>query len=451
MKYIKNMWHIKKPFLILMLCIVAAAAVAEDYSLEDYLARVEKFSKDLILSRQDVEKADVTVTQARSALLPTIGVQAGYTRNLWDIEQSTPIGASTTSTGGASPLYPLIRQDMRTNTDNELSLGLGVEQNVFNMKAIAALRASRQYRDLYGTAYTEAKRQITNAARKAYFGAVLLREMLSVREASEKNNQAAYEDMRKQYEAGMARELDMLLAEVAWQQSVPAVTQARRDLENALIQIKTLADIELGDPIALTTPLDSFPQLPQEVSPEESYSRRTDYQFLLQQRDLADISIDLALADFFPTISASLGLSRQGRGDQAKLMDTHTDVLQLGVKIALPVYTGGARRSQLEIEKINLRKHDTELAKMRDFIQAEITRLYLSLRESWERIGSSKITSETADKAYRLVRLSLANGMATQLEVNTAAVRLEEAQLAYYNSVYDYLTLYFDWEKALGL
>jgi outer membrane protein TolC len=319
------------------------------------------------------------------------------------------------------------------------------------MKAIAALRASKQYKNLYGTAYTEAKRQITNAARKAYFGAVLLREMLSVREDSEKNNLAAYEDMKKQYEAGMARELDMLLAEVAWQQSIPAVTLARRDLENALIQLKTLADIELDEPIALTTPLDSFPELPKEVSPEESYSRRTDYMLLLQQRDITDISIDLALADFFPTISASLGLSRLGYGDQAKLMDTHTDVLQLGVKIALPVYTGGARRSQLEIEKINLRKQDTELAKKRDSIQAEITRLYLSLRESWERIGSSKITSETADKAYRLVRLSLANGMATQLEVNTAAVRLEEAQLAYYNSVYDYLTWYFDWEKALGL
>jgi outer membrane protein TolC len=335
--------------------------------------------------------------------------------------------------------------------DNELSLGVGVQQTIFNVKAITALKASREYRNLYGTAYDEAKKLITNAARKAYFGTVLLREVLSVREAAEKNNRAAYEDMKKQYEAGMARELDMLLAEVAWQQSVPNVTQARRDLENALIQLKTLANIELARPLELTTPLSSFPELPQEVPPEESYARRTDYALLLHQRQLADISLDLALADFFPTISASLSLARQGYGNQSKLMDTHVDVLQLGVKIALPVYTGGARRDQLKIEKINLRKQDTELAKKRDDIQAEITRLYLSLKEAWERIASSKITSETADKAYRLVRLALANGMATQLEVNTSAVRLEEAQLSYYNSVYDYLALYFDWEKALGL
>jgi outer membrane protein TolC len=441
------MRRVKILFLVLLMY-GAAFAAAETYSLEDYLARVEKFSKDLTLSRQDLEKADVTVSQAWSSLLPSLGLEAGYTRNLWDVEQSTPIGASTTPSGS---MYPLIRKDVDTNMDNELSLGAGLQQSIFNMQALTALRASKEYRDLYGTAYGETKKLITNAARRAYFGALLLREVLTVREASEKNNKAAYEDMKKQYAAGMARELDMLLAEVAWQQSVPNVTQARRDLENALIQLKTLANIDLAQPLELTTPLSSFPQLPAEVSPEESYTRRTDYALLLHQRELADISLDLALADFFPTISASLSLARQGYGNQSKLMDTHVDVLKLGVKIALPVYTGGARRDQLKIEKINLARQDTQLAKKRDDIQAEITRLYLSLREAWERIASSKITAETAEKAYRLVRLALANGMATQLEVNTSAVRLEEAQLAYYNSVYEYLILYFDWEKALGL
>ncbi|MCL1817494.1 MAG: TolC family protein [Spirochaetaceae bacterium] len=438
----------KKAVCIFLVVFTAAFAAAENYSLEDYLARVEKFSKDLSLSRQEVEKADVTVSQAWSALLPTVGVEAAYTRNLWDVKQSQPVGVNLPAS--PSGFYPLERLDIK-NPDNALSLGLGVQQSVFNLKALAALQASKEYKNLSDAAHTEVRRLIINLARKAYFGTVLLREVLAVREASEKNNKDAYEDMRKQYAAGMARELDMLLAEVAWQQSVPAVTQARRDLENALIQIKTLAGIELDKTIQLTTPLDSFPELPEEVSPQESYARRSDYALLLHQRELAKISVDLALADFFPVVSASLGLTRQGYGNQAKLMENHVDVLQLGVKVALPVYTGGARRSQLEIEKINLSKQDTELAKKRDEIQAEVSRLYLSLREARQRIDSSRITAEIAEKAYRLVRLSLANGMATQLEVNTAALRLEEAQVAYYNSVLEYLSLYFDWEKALGI
>jgi outer membrane protein TolC len=437
----------KKIFFVLMIT-TAAFAAAETYSLEDYLARVEKFSKDLTLSRQDVEKADVTVNQAWSALLPTVGVQAGYTRNLWDIEQSTPVGASTTAMGS---MYPLIRKDIDSNMDNELTLGIGVEQTLFNMKAIAALRASRQYKNLYGIAYEEAKRLITNAARKAYFGAVLLREVLAVREASQENARAVYEDMKKRYEAGMAQELEMLRAEVTWQTSIPEVTLARKNLEIAAVQLKSLAGIDLTESVELSTPLSSYPDLPGEVSPEESYARRSDYTLLLQQKEIAEISIALAEADFFPVISASLNLARQGYGNQSKLMDGHVDVLQLGVKVALPVYTGGARRSQLSIEKLNLGKQDTQLAKKRDDIQAEITGLYLSLKEAWERIQSAKMTMQTAEKAYRLARLSLENGLATQLEVNESAVQLEQIQLLYYSSVYEYLSLYFDWEKALGL
>ena len=442
------MSSIRIPAACIFLLIAASFAAAQDYSLEDYLARVEKYSKDLSLSRQDVEKADATVSQAWSSLLPTVGVQAGYTRNLWDVKQPQPVGVDLPA--NPSGFYPTVWKDMRVNTDNELSLGLGVQQTIFNLKALAALQASKEYKSFSDTAYTEVRRTIINIARKAYFGTVLLGEVLSVRTSTEKNNKDAYEDMRKQYQAGMARELDMLLAEVAWQQSVPLVTQARRDLENAMIQLKTLAGIELDKDVKLTTPLSNFPDLPKEVSVEDCYAKRSDYALLLHRRQLASIAVDLALADFFPTVSASLGLARQGYGNQAKLMDTTVDVFTIGVKVALPVYTGGARRSQLQIDKISLSQQDTELAKKRDDIQAEISRLYLSLKEARQRIDSSKMTAQTAEKAYRLVRLSLANGMATQLEVNTASLRLEEAQLSYYNSVLEYLSLYFDWEKALG-
>jgi outer membrane protein TolC len=61
------------------------------------------------------------------------------------------------------------------------------------------------------------------------------------------------------------------------------------------------------------------------------------------------------------------------------------------------------------------------------------------------------MTVETAEKAYRLARVALENGLATQLEVSGSATRLEQIQLLYYSSVYEYLPLYFDREKALGL
>ena len=126
------------------------------------------------------------------------------------------------------------------------------------------------------------------------------------------------------------------------------------------------------------------------------------------------------------------------------------DVLQLGVKVALPIYTGGARISQMEIERINLKKAETQLGKKIDEIQAEIRRLYLSLQEARERIESARAVLETAKKAYKIAKGSRENGLATQLELNESSVQLEQAGLNYVSSVYEYLSLYFDWEKAVG-
>ena len=42
------------------------------------------------------------------------------------------------------------------------------------------------------------------------------------------------------------------------------------------------------------------------------------------------------------------------------------------------------------------------------------------------------------------------NGLATQLELKDSRILLDQAQLNYYSSIYDYLAAYFDWQKATG-
>ncbi|MDR2588594.1 MAG: TolC family protein [Spirochaetales bacterium] len=436
---------------ILFLCALVCAggfAAAEDYSLEGYLEQVEKYSKDLSLSRKNVEQAELVVRQAWAAVLPTIFAQVGYKRNLLDIKQPQPIGASTTAMGG---IYPLALQKMDVNKDNEVTLALGLNQVIFNKKAFAGLKYGKEYQNISGIAYDETKSVILTAAKKAYFGALLLQNVLTVREDAQENDRAVWENMKKRYEAGLAQELEMLRAEVTWQSRTPEVTQARRDLKIALLQLKNLAGIDINEEIVLTTPLAEFPALPGEVDIEECLARRGDYTLLLRQKRLTEISAEVAAADHYPTVSASLNLARTGSGDKAKLMESPINSLQLGVTIGLPIFSGGAVSSQVQSEKIDIAKQDTEIAKKREDIQTEITQLELSLREAWQRIETSQKTQETAQRAYNLARLSLENGLITQLELNDSAVQLEQVQLGYYSAVYDYLSRYFDWEKALGL
>ena len=56
----------------------------------------------------------------------------------------------------------------------------------------------------------------------------------------------------------------------------------------------------------------------------------------------------------------------------------------------------------------------------------------------------------TAEKAFRIAEVSARNGLATQLELKDARVVLDQAQVNYYSSIYQYLDAYFDWQNAIG-
>jgi hypothetical protein len=76
------------------------------------------------ISKIDIASA-MPVMQIVLEPAPNIGAQAGYTRNLSDMMTSTPIASNPVS--GA-----LIYQDIDTNRDNEFTIGLGVNQTLFD-------------------------------------------------------------------------------------------------------------------------------------------------------------------------------------------------------------------------------------------------------------------------------------------------------------------------------
>jgi outer membrane protein TolC len=433
-----------------ILLVLSSFAFPETFSLKDYLSRVEERSNDLILARKDVTLAELGVRQAKSALFPSVFVQAGYNRNFLDIKQPYPYAADSGNPfGSGNALHPLLYQNIDINKDNEFSAGVLVNQTLFNLKAYHALKFGEEYTALTNTIYNEKSRTIRNIAKKMYFQAVLLEEVRKVKEASLQNDRDAYEDMRRKFEAGLIMELEVLRAEVAWKTKIAEVSQAKKDLEIALINLKALAGIPLEESLVLGEDFSSVPDLPAESAPDRIAAARSDYELLLRQERLREIGIDLAKADFYPIVSASLTYGYTAMNDKIDLSGG-TDILQLGVKVALPVYMGGVRLAAVENERINLEKTRIELKKKQDEIVSETRRIFLSLKEAKERIESARAVREIAGRAYALAKLSQENGLITQLELNESAVQLEGARLQYTLAVFEYLVSYFDWEKATG-
>jgi len=437
----------KTAFVVLAFLLLGAAwSAAEELGLKDYLARVDERSKDIILARKDVTAALLDVKAAWSNLLPNVYAQAGYGRNFLDVKQDYPVAVDTSGGG----VQPLIYRKVDVNRNNDFSAGLVMSQNLFNLKAIYALRFGEEYSGLTRDVLEETTRSVRNAAKKLYYQAVLLGEVAKVKEASEKSDREIYLDVKRKFEAGAADELDMLRAEVSWKSKIAETSQARKNRDVVLLGLKLLAGIPPETRVALTDGFASVPDLPPQAALAGVLSSRSDYGILLRQKRMTEIAKDLSRADYYPVVTGTLTYGYQASSDSFRPAEDKVQIVQLGVKIALPVYTGGAIEANLEKEDVRIEKAGLELKKKEDEVVTELSQLSLALREARDRIDSAKAVVETAERAFSVAKTALDNGLITQLELNESSVQLEGARLQYNLAVFDYLSAFFDWEKATG-
>lgn len=429
-------------FLFLTVMLSAGTSLhALELTLEEYITLVEKNSKQLMQAAKDVEIAAATEKAAASQAYPMIGAQAGYTRNLTDIKQPYPVAAGPDGT--------LIYRDVDVNLDNELSFGLSLDQQLFNMKVFNAIKASREYRLMTGYIMDAQKQAILTMAKKVYYQNFLLEKLLEVKISMENNTHENYLNIKNKYESGLISQFDLLRAEVDWKMKIPETTQARKNLDLARINFKNLAGISQEEEIILDCSFGEYPEMPVLISPPDILADRPDYKTLIREISLREINIRAARADHYPTVSGNI-LYALSAGSDTFSFDDSTRVVQAGIVVSVPIFTGGALAAQDRKARAEYEQAEIRLRQLKEDVSAEISSIYLLLKETSERIDSASATLETAEKAYEIAQASYTSGMATQLDLKDATVSLELARINHLSAVYEYLASYFDWQHAVG-
>jgi len=429
--------------------IPAAAVSAADYDLAAYLKKVEQDNTDITLARRDLDAAVQSVVQTRSALLPTVGLQGSYTRNMKDIEQPTAVAANSNETV-APGIYPLIYDDYDSNKDNEVLIALGVNQKVFDAEAIARFEQARKGRTLRSEALEATRRGVRNGAKKLYAQTQLAMSVVTVMETSERTAEETYRDIERKFRVGLAKELDMLMAEVDWKSRIPKTTEAKKNAELALMAFKNLAGIPLAEQTTLTESTDRLPELPAQPSLDSVLSSRPDYSIELLTRDIADIAHRASLATFLPTVSASFSYAYGGLGNGSSYDDYDYQAMTLGATVTLPLFTGGYRLSLMESAKIEQQRQARKIAQKKIDIEQELLGLDLQISTAKSNLESARLVVETAQRAFKLAKSAFDSGLATQLSVSQASTNLDEARLGLLNAQYEYRAAFYDLEQAIG-
>ncbi|MBU0985009.1 MAG: TolC family protein [candidate division Zixibacteria bacterium] len=414
---------------------MSASVSADMLSLDDYLALVKRHSRELKMAARDVETAQAQKREAISGALPHINAAAGYTRNLSETYMYVDLGEGT--------------QQLRVNHDNDYQAQVALTQTLFSLNVKNAITAADQFQKLTDFVYGASYQEIITASKKLFYQTILARTVWRVTDSSEQNAHENYLNVKAGFDNGLVSEFALLQAEVNWRDMIPQTIRAQRDLELALVNLKSLAGMNLDRDIEPEGDLATIPGQPVTRPFDSVLGARPDYNALLWEEKLRSTNVAAERAAYYPSLQGRLAYGYSASSNEWSL-DNENNSWTAGVSLSIPIFNGGATRAKVAQALIDRDKTRLQIDQTRDDIQKEMTSIRLRLAESSRRIESVRATVATAAKAYSIAQSSAVSGLATQLELKNARLASDQAQLAYHAAVYDYLAAWFDWEKATG-
>lgn len=358
---------------------------------------------DLRTAHLRVEQAEASLSAARLAFLPSVGLNGEGAVARWDGQN-----AKTYNLGG--------------NASWELDI-FGRVHNA-KMEAKSALEGSQAYEQAVRTS-------LVATVASTYYSLLMLDEQLAINERTLDNWTATVSAMNSLMKAGYFNKTAVLQAEankMALEQAVLSVRQSISETEKSLCSLlaKTPGSIERG---VLTD--QSFPQELSAGVPASLLANRPDVRQTEAQLAQAFYAVGSARSAFYPslTLSGAAGWTNNGGGMVVNPGDL---LLNMAGSLAQPLFNKGTNVANLKIAKAE--QEAALLAFQQKLLDAgaEVNNSLTSWQTARKRleIGEKRIESlkETVQKTERLMKHSSVN----YLEVLTAQQSLlsaEESQI----------------------
>lgn len=397
-------------------------------TLQQALELARRNNRNLQVAELELERNRAALRESQAALYPTVGASGNAT------VQGTLLEDNQGSTGNLSPeLEQLLggRGSSGSSDSITTTLGAGLEVNydLFTSgRRPALIRAAEERVRLAELEVERLSEQLRLDVAGDYYNLQEADEQVRISEAAVAEALRSLEDAQALERAGVGTQFDVLQAEVDLANSRQEVTQtisrrrvARRQLVRRLSLAETV-DISAADPVEVT----EVWELPLEDSIILAYDNRAELIQQLAQREISQQNRRAALASRGPQVGVFANYNVQEVLDQD---DGFTDSYQLGARVSLNLFDGGAARARADQEEANIAIAETNFADARNQVRFEVEQAYSDLEANFENIETATIALQQAERSLRLARLRFEAGVGTQADVIQQQTELTRAEV----------------------
>ncbi|MDI6767191.1 MAG: TolC family protein [Bacteroidota bacterium] len=435
----------RKIILIISLSIlITVSALSQEVTtqplrLEDAIQVAMKHNPELKTAHLEVERSDAKVNEAWGYALPSFDLSGRYTRTLKSPIFFANFGGQPTS--------------IRIGMDHALDMALTGRQILFNGAVIVGVGAAKVYSKLARDIYFSKQVETVTKVRKAYYSALLAREVVEMMHTSLRNTENNLKNVLLMRKQGIISEYDELRASVQVENLRPTVIQSENNYELALdalrntIGVDKNANYKIIDSLQFEAIDDSVISRAEELVQDSNPNLRT----INGQIELNDAVIWAERSNYLPTIAAFGQYQYQSAKNDLNF--SWHDLIgssQVGLSISMNLFQGLQTRARVEQAQVEKLKTEEQKISLERTLKTGAHSVVGNLRQARKRIEAQEKTVETAEKGYKIVTTRFLANAATQLEVNDAEFALTQAKVNRIQAIYDYLIAAADLDQLTG-
>jgi outer membrane protein len=419
-------------------------------TLDGAVARAVELSEEVQTARAQRAFAESQVVQARSGAYPQISGNVVYNRTLASIFDGISFGAPPANGDPPGDENPFASLPFgRPNTWNA---GIQVTQALYVGGRIGtALEIARQVRGAADLEITEAEADIALQVRNAYFQAVLAEEMVGIAREAYQLADAQLRQVELFRQQGTASEFDVLRARVERDNLDPATIEAANARRLAQLNLKRLINLPADRPVALLTPLAPRIADVDREALRTALDRRPALQALDRVVAAREGAVRIARAERLPSVGAAGNFSYQAFPEGVAPFDTEwRRDWSVAVQMSVPIFNGFRTRGEVQQAQVELTLARLQREQVREGFEVEMEAALGEFDAARAQIEARAATVAQARRALELAELRFRSGLATQLEISSARLLLEQARVHEAQALYNYVNALARLERATG-
>lgn len=326
------------------------------------------------------EAGEQVVTIARSQVLPTASVSAGFFKNRLDTK---------TVLSQRYDEYP------------SKSASFSFRQPLFRLGAYAGIRQANEQRKAVRATFSKAENDLVLRLSNAYFSVVLASEQVDSFLSQQAHALGQLKAAQAAMRAGEGARTDADDAQARYDLITARVLVGRQQLEEAKNALQAITGQEIADVSGISPSkiqLEQVGAITLDDWVEAAEERNPELITLRSQVAAAKWEVTRAVSAFLPTVDLVMQKSLSESDNIVNPNARYTNG-QIGIQMSMPIYTGGYNSAKLKQARASQDEIEARYEGARRRLELQVQKEFNSVSAAIERIQALDLASRSAEQA----------------------------------------------------